>query len=64
MAAARAEARSKPVVVKANNSLLKSLQKRGPVAIPSGVPKKAKTGACVVAPQFCAVQPAARWACG
>ncbi|KAG2489246.1 hypothetical protein HYH03_012266 [Edaphochlamys debaryana] len=42
-AEADAQKGKRPVVVKANNSLLKSLQKRGaPVSIPSGVPKKAK----------------------
>ncbi|GIM07677.1 hypothetical protein Vretimale_11746 [Volvox reticuliferus] len=44
---ASAEAqKAKPIVVKPNNSLLKSLQKRGPaLPTPSGVSKKAKTGA-------------------
>ncbi|KXZ44466.1 hypothetical protein GPECTOR_67g306 [Gonium pectorale] len=44
--AVKEAAKAKPVVVKANNSLLKSLQKRGSAAalpLPSGVPKKAKT---------------------
>ncbi|EFJ43428.1 hypothetical protein VOLCADRAFT_106858 [Volvox carteri f. nagariensis] len=51
-AAAEAQ-KAKPIVVKANNSLLKSLQKRGPaMSIPSGVPKKAKTDDNKDAPRY------------
>ncbi|PNH11602.1 hypothetical protein TSOC_001560 [Tetrabaena socialis] len=43
-ARAAAEAsKAKPTVIKSSSTMLKSLQKRGPVVIPSNAPKKAKT---------------------
>ncbi|GFR50097.1 hypothetical protein Agub_g12242 [Astrephomene gubernaculifera] len=51
--AAQEAQKAKPTVVKANNSLLKSLQKRGSaLPIPSGVPKKAKTDDNKEAPKY------------
>ncbi|GLI67743.1 hypothetical protein VaNZ11_011996 [Volvox africanus] len=45
--------KAKPIIVKPNNSLLKSLQKRGPtLPTPSGVSKKTKTDDDKDAPRY------------